>query len=365
MKRNMIAVGMLLFFSAVLWCCSDNSNDNPEKDLSLEQSLDAKAVTLSDAVEEITASKGYQIITMKETTKTGDDEGRFSASITLDDIKGDYAYNPSLNTMFSETKFGMQRLFEKTKDTSLFILRLPKEKADRPWKLYMNEDGDDTLVNDFKITTSEYNYSYSSGFKFDYLLNTAIESEGVPAGELFVDWSISDDLKFNYESKYSFTEDYSIGVDFQFGDTIAYQYNLKKAEDVLYKEKIEITKEEGSNQRTFEYSLAIGNIEIVKNSGSEDYKVYRDGTLEEGAVIEVINKNGEPEQADHVFCRKGLDLQITFADESVVILSELIGEETLSKLNEIFSSMYDMYFVKHLVDKVAHEVYYTNMAANN
>lgn len=362
MKRRIVGVGMLLLFAAVLWSCSDSSDNNPEQDLSLERSLEVKAQSLSEAVIDISKSKGYEIITMDDsaTTKTEgeeNDDSRFSMSITLEDIQGLYDYTPPVN---NETWH--QRVFEKTKDTTLFILRLPKEKATNPGKLYMDEEGDSELVNDFIITTTEYNYNYEGGFQFDYLLNSELEVEGEAAGALYVEWSISENLNFDYTSKYSFTDDYSVGVEFELGDTISYEYYLKNGEDVLFKEKVEIVKSEDWNTREFEYSLTIGNIEIVKNSENEDYQVYRDGVLEEGAVIEVIAENGESEEAAVVFCRKGFDLKITFADGTSVVLSELLGEDTLNKMKEIFSSMYDMNFVKHLVDKVAREVYYTNQA---
>jgi len=369
MKRITVAVGMLLLFTVVLWSCSDNSDNNSGQDLSLEQSLDAKANTLSEAIIEISNSKGFEIITMDDsaTTKTGgegdeSDDDRFSMSISLEDIQGLYDYKPSVNDETSETKFGHQRVFEKTKDTTLFILQLPKEKATSPWKLYMNEEGDSELVNDFIITTTEYNYNYAGGFQFDYLLNSEIEVEGEPAGELYVDWSISENLNFDYSSKYSFTDDYSVGIEFEYGDTISYEYNLENGEEVLFKEAVEITKPAGLNKYVHEYSLTIVNVEIVKNSQSDAIQVYRDGVLEENAVVEIINESGDSVESDVAFCRKGRDLKITFEDGTEVILSELLGEETLDKMVEIFSSMYDMNFVKHLVDKVAREVYYTNQA---
>lgn len=369
MKRNIITVGVLLFFSAVLFSCSESSDNNREKGLSLEESLKEKTVSLSTAVNEITSSKGFNILTMNEpTTKTGnEDNTRFSASITLDDVKGVYEYSPAIPAATTETKMGfMSNMFAKTGDSDEFIIKLPKEKAGSPWKLYMQEDGDSTLVNDFVITTSQYNYSFSAGegFSFDYLLNSAIEAEGEAAGELFVDWSINEDRNFEYESKFSFPDNYSVGVEFSHGDTVSYAYNLKNGEDVLFKEEMQFTKGDGENSRTYEYKLEIGIIEIVKNSTSDSYMVYRDGVLEEDAVIEVINNSGESTEADVVFCRKGLDLKITFADESVVVLSELLGQDTLDKMSEIFSSMYDMYFVNHVVNKVAHEAYYLNQSGS-
>ena len=371
MKRNIIAVGALLFFSAVLFSCSDNSDNNPEKGLSLEQSLKEKTVSLTTAVDEITSSKGFDIITMNDletvagTTKQGDDT-RFSANITLDDVKGVYEYSAAIPAATTETKMGYNSKFEKTGDSENFIVKLPKEKAGNPWKLYMTEDGDSVLVNDFVITTTQYNYSFSAGegFSFDYLLNSAIEVDSVPAGELFVDWSINNNLNFEYESKFSFIDDYSVGIKFSHGDTVSYAYNLKNGEDVLFKEEMQFTKGDSTNSRAYEYKLAIGIIEIVKNSTSDSYMVYRDGVLEEGAVIEVINNSGESTEADAVFCRKGRDLKITFADDSVVVLSELLGQDTRDKMAEIFSSMYDMYFVNHVVNKVAHEAYYMNQAGS-
>jgi hypothetical protein len=368
MKRNIVAVGVLLFFSAVLFSCSESSDNNPEKGLSLQESLKEKTASLSTAVNEITSSKGFEIVTMNEpATKTGvegGDDTRFSASITLEDVKGVYEYSPAIPVAAAtETKMGfMSNMFAKTGDSENFIIKLPKEKAGNPWNLYMQEDGDSALLNDFVITTSEYNYSFSAGegFNFDYLLNSAIEVEGVPAGELYVDWSIGGNMNFDYKSKFSFTDDYSVGIEFSHGDTVSYAYNLKNGEDVLFKEEMKFTKVDG--ERTYEYKLAIGIIEIVKNSTSDSYMVYRDGVLEEGAVIEVINNSGESTEANVVFCRKGRDLKITFADESVVVLSELLGEDTLDKMTEIFSSMYDMYFVNHVVNKVAHEAYYMNQA---
>ncbi|MDM8161131.1 hypothetical protein QUH73_15000 [Labilibaculum sp. K2S] len=372
MKRNIIAVGALLFFSAVLFSCSDNSDNNPEKGLSLEQSLKEKTVSLSTAVDEITNSKGFDIVTMTDpetvagTTKQGNDDTRFSANITLDDVKGVYEYSPAIPAATTETKMGYNSKFEKTGDSENFVVKLPKEKAGNPWKLYMTEDGDSVLVNDFVITTTQYNYSFSmdEGFQFNNLINSSITVEDEPAGELYVNWDIAANQNFNYESKFSFTDDYSVGIKFSHGDTVSYAYNLKKGEDVLFKEEMQFTKGDSTNSRAYEYKLAIGIIEIVKNSTSDSYQVYRDGVLEEGAVIEVINNSSESTEADVVFCRKGLDLKITFTDDSVVVLSELLGQDTRDKMAEIFSSMYDMYFVNHVVNKVGHEAYYMSQAGS-
>lgn len=376
MKRNIVAVGMLLFFSAALISCSDSSDKDPEKGLSLEQSLEAKTQSLSSAVESISQSEGYKIVTLSDQTKNGDEgnDDHFSASITLDDVKGVYEYEAGIQPETTETKIGywQMNLFTKTGESEEFIIKLPKEKAGKPWKLYEQEEGDADLVNDFVITTTQYNYSFEfgEGYHFSNLVDAAITVEDEPAGELYVDWSIASDMGFEYESKFTFTDDYSVGIEFMHGESTSYEYNLKQGEEVLFMEKVEFERGTEETNASFEYTLAIGIIKIVKNSANDSYEVYRDGVLEEGAIIEVIQSNaktsgeGENNQEGFAFCRKGLDLKITFADESVIILSELLGEDTLEKMAEIFSSMHDMYFVKHIVNKVAREAQYLNQAGN-
>ena len=190
MRKNIFSVGLLFLFSAFLWSCS--SSDSSTQDQSLQDAISLSTQELNDAITQISTSKGFQIITMNGDTKSEEEEDRFSASITLDEIAGVYDYNPNLNQEEGQAKFGMNRFFERTEDSELFVLRLPKEKADRPIKLYVREDGDEDLVNDFIISTSEYRYEFDSGYNFDYLLNADIEVEEVPAGELQVEWTISD-----------------------------------------------------------------------------------------------------------------------------------------------------------------------------
>ena len=369
MKRNIVAVGLSLLLSAGLWSCSNSSDNNSEKDLSLVQSLDIKAQDLSTAVADISASKGFEIITMDDSnsTKSGSQDGmtddsRFSASITMDDVKGIYDYNPAINNETTQAKFSFQKIFERTGDSDQFIIRLPKEKATSPWNLYVTEAADSSLVNDFVITTSDFHYNYEGGMQFDYLLDTRLDVEDTYAGDLYVNWAISEDHNFKYESNYAFTDDYSVGVNFQFGDTIHYAYNLNNADGVLFGEEIQINKDT-TNHHVMNYTLTIGNIQLMKNSTEDNLLVYRDGVLEEGAVVEVLSEDGTSVDSDIAFCRKGRDLKITFTDGSEVILSDLLGD-SLDMLDTIFSSMSNLYFAEHLVNKVAWEVYYTNLANN-
>ncbi|NOU62062.1 hypothetical protein [Marinifilum caeruleilacunae] len=379
MKRNIVAVGMLLAFSAALWSCSSSDDKTPEQDQTLEQNLTTETQSLAAAVDEITSSEGYGLITMSESTKEGDGEEtdeRFSYdhSITLEDIKGVYDYILPVTEEATETKgWYWNSAFERVDDSDFFEINLPQEKATRPWKLYVEEDGDEELDNDFNVTASQYNMSTvmsNEGYEFDYLLDADITIEEVEAGEIFVDWnmSMSTEMSFEYVSEFGFANGYSVGHEYMFGESFDFAYNLKKDDEVLFMEEVEYTPGNEETDAEYEYALTIGNIKIVKNSSSDEYMVYRDDILEEGAIITLIEDDtkegddeGNEDESDNAFCRGGFDIKITFTDGTEVILSELIGEETLEQLDEIFSSMHDMYFVNKLVDKVAREAYQMNM----
>ncbi|WP_421921251.1 hypothetical protein [Marinifilum sp.] len=415
MKRNIFAVGMLLAFSAALWSCSSSDDKTPDLDQVLDkETVATEAASLAAAVEEITSSPGFELITMSEsgssvkegTEEDGSDE-RFSLaqSITLEDIKGVYDYILPAKDEESNTKMGYgfwHNAFDRVDDSEFFEINLPQEKAERPWKLYVEEDDDAELENNFHIKASEYNSSTETnndGIKFDYMLNADLSIEEEDAGNIIVDWTLDmpgfkmsdeemlDDempgsgMTWTYMSEFGLDNGYSVGHDFILGETVEFAYNLKKDEEVLFMEEVKFNRgSEEDYDADYEYALTIGNIKIVKKSSSDEYEVYRDGQLEEDAVIEILEeeddatKNDEDEgefdedESEDAFCRGGFDIKITFTNddgtEDVVILSELLGEDTLNDLDEIFSSMYDMYFVKNLVDRVAREAYRENTQQN-
>ena len=361
MKKRIFSFGTLLLFSAVLWSCSDDSDNNLEEDLSLVQLMEVKANALSDAVVDISNSKGFEIITVEdgENLKKGGDY-RFEMDITLNDIKGVYDYVQAMNEETTSTKMSQKR-FNKVDESDNFVLRLPKEKAMKPWKLYV--ESDDEIINDFVITTTDYKYTYSGGIKFDYLLDSKIEIAEEKVGELYVDWSISENMNFEYESKFSFDNDYAVGVEFTLGEMNRYEFSLTKGDDILFKEEVEIKKNGDTEEAELEYSIVLGSIKIVFNSEVDAYKVYRNNVLQEGATIVIVKHENDGDGI--AFCRKGRDIKITFDDGTGIELSELVSEDTMELMDKIFSSMYDMKFVKHIVDKVAREVYYTNLANSN
>lgn len=378
MKRNIVAVGVLLL-SATLWSCSDSSSESK----SLEESFQVETQSLSEAVEAIGESKGYNLIVMSNgnSKQTKQSDGGFlnSVNIEFEDVQGVYEYIIPVNEEQTSAKIGMPyKKFEKTGDSTLFVIRLPQEKAFEPWDLYEEEDGDDALDNDFEIAASDYKKTLTldEGFGLNYKLDADLKIEEEFAGEIFMEWNISN-MMMEYATEFGFANDYSVGSEFKLGNEISYEYFLKKAGEILFMEEVEFTKGEGEEEGSFEYVLTIGNIKIVKNSNSSAYEVYRDGILEEDAVITIVeddnqqddesgeegeeNYTDEGEHADDVFCRGGFNVKIEFADGTEVNLEDELGEETIEKLHEIFESIYDMYFVKHVVDHVAELAHKMNM----
>jgi len=358
MKMKLMVYGLLSVFSLGVWSCSENSeNSAPENQLTLKESITEKTVALEEAVTEISSSKGYQILSLNDdtATKSGvenseEDDTMFSADITLEDLKGIYDYAPS--TGDGEQVGGrIAKFFTRTGDSEQFIIRLPKEKASNHRTLFEVTEADSVLVNDFVLTTSDFLYSYSGGMGFNYLLDTRIDIEEEFAGALKINWELGPTTGLNYSSSYTFTDDLTMGIEFNTGDTTNYTYSLTQGEETLYAERISFIKSEEYYRREREYSLTIGNIEIVRSSASDEIQVYKDGVLQENAIVEVLsNSDGDNEYA--AFCRKGRDLQITFDDGTTVVLSELVGD-SLETLAQMFSSLRNVYFATHLVNRMA------------
>ncbi|MFA8433780.1 MAG: hypothetical protein ACEPOZ_04610 [Marinifilaceae bacterium] len=364
MKMKLVGYGLLTTFSMGVWSCSDSSDDSiNENKLTLKESIAEKTMVLDEAVAEISSSKGYQILSLndKTTAKSGienseEDNSLFSASITLENLKGVYDYSPS-NEDTEQIGGGITKFFTQTDSSEQFIVRLPKEKATNYRTLFQVSEADSALVNDFVITTSDFLYSYTGGMGFSYLLDTRIDVEEEFAGALKINWELGSQEGMSYSSSYTFTNDLTMGIEFTTGDTTSYIYGLTQGEETLYSERISFLKSEDSYGREREYSLTIGNIEIIRSSASDEIQVFKDGVLQENAIVEVLSEtNGDTELT--AFCRKGRDLQITFDDGTTVVLSELVGD-SLETLDEMFSSLRNVYFATHLVNHMALNIYNT------
>lgn len=357
MKRKSIAVGLVCLFAAGLWNCSNSPETGIDDHRSLKESLSGETINLERAVGTISQSPGFEILTNTGNTKSTTEDDRFTASITMDNLKGiyDYQINPddSVNTITQQNRY-----FKKTDESDHFIIRLPKEKAADHSYLFSYSEQDTTLVNDFVITTNDFLYHYSGGINFKYLLDTRIDIEDQFAGTLKINWDLNSLTNMDYSCSYGFEQDYAVGVNFHRGDTLSFQYLLTKEDEPLYREKYTLLPKGDSTTRDREYSLLIGDIEIIRNSSSDTFQVYKGEVLQENATVEIIAQTDQ--QEDNVaFCLKGRDMQITFDDGTTVLLSTMMGD-SLETLNTLFKSLADVYFATHLVNRMAFEIYYLN-----
>lgn len=364
MKRNTITIGLFFILGLAMWNCTDADLDNAT-DKTTQKELNAQAKNLSIAVKQISQSKGFEIITLKGKTKTAKTDDGTTLKIAIDNVKGEYAFQKQSrklgNGLFSD--------FKKTKDTSLFIIKMPKDIIHKPWSVRENKTTEE-IENNFEVITKKYLYEITgTPMKLNYNLESSFKLDNTNAGSLIINWAMEDKMNAVYDSQYKFDEEYMVGTNLKFGQTTVCEYYLNQGDKTLYKEKCKFSLHSNTDDDNFEYNLSIQNIEI-KFSGDK-YVIFRDGKEEKDANIEVImNMNGDDKNTRDsrnesiMLCMSSLDLKITFSDKTEIILSELIGKDTLSKMKEIFDSMYDMYFVKHIIDRVATQVYYMNMEVN-
>ena len=124
--------------------------------------------------------------------------------------------------------------------------------------------------------------------------------------------------------------------------------------DVLLKESLQTVKNDSTWGREKEYSLTIGNVEIVRNTSTDSIAVYVDGTLQENATVDFIYS--EPNRGECWFSARTRDIQITFDDGTQTTLSELIGP-SMDILKNMVGSMHNMYFASNVVDYIAWNIY--------
>ena len=369
MKKNVSVIGALLIVSLLFSNCEDSSNqfDQTTENLSLKESVASAALNLEEAVGIIEKSQAYEWLVDDQSNLKSDllDDAP-ATKIILDDLKGVYEYAPTPKEGVKSFGYDGQKytFFNRTGDSDYFVIQLPFEKVTHPRLLFKIEEGDDELENNFTMTTSDFLYESSKMFtNHKYKLATRFDKDGEYAGHLWVEEEKSNLFEVHHTSRFGFEEEYFLNVKMDFADTLLLQYSLEDDEDnILYKEKIiyAIAAEvEHLNQR-FSYELQVGTVRVVQKLDEEFnivYEIYKDGELQENAVVEVVVNEGEVETSlNCMFVNKRKDLQIIFDDESTVILSELIGD-SCETLVGLFDSMKELYFAKCVINQLAYKLY--------
>ncbi|MEI8047319.1 MAG: hypothetical protein WCI92_08065 [Bacteroidota bacterium] len=351
-KTGQIILTIALISTLFLGCTKIDSNSDTN---SLKQSLKSSSANLGKAMDAITASPAFSILTvdggmMKSTVSIAD--SGYDAYISLEQIKGIYDYKPAVKP----DKWGVPliRFFNKTADDNQMIVRMPLEKVKNPRLLRHFSPSDSTLTNNFAIAVSGYHNNYNNYHDFDYALASGISVNNVVAGNLNINSVVSPAKGIHYSAQYAFSGSYTAQYKSNSGDTTVSEFTILENDNVLYQEKLlSIRNDTAHFGRETQYMLTIGNVQIVKKSGNTKPEIYLNGILQPNAIVTIIDVVPDPQAS---VCRKR-DIQITFEDGTTTTVSALISS-SVSNIKTLFESLHQVYFAAYIVDWIAYDIYY-------
>jgi hypothetical protein len=355
-KTGRIFLSAFLFVAILTSCAKNEGNLNQA---SLKQAIDQGAVKLNTAMNTISATQAYSILTMNEgsmmKSSTATDS-IYRVYIPLEKIKGVYEYNK----VSKHNNWGMSFLhfFTKTADNSQMIVRMPLKKVTRPGNLRHYSKADSSLTNNFSIAVSDYHNNYNSFRDYDYVLSSEISVDNVVAGNLNINTLISPTLGTHYTSQYAFAGSYTAKYKYESGDTTSSSFTIMNGANILYEEKLFTIKNDTAKfGREHQYILTIGNVQIIRNSDTKKVQIAVDGVVQPGAVVTILDKEGDKEGDNEASVCKKRDIQITFEDGTVKTVSALIGE-SVNNIKTLYSSLHQVYFAAYIVDWIAYDIYY-------
>jgi hypothetical protein len=344
-----IILGIVLFISILVSCTKSGIMVTN----SLKKSITQGAHSINIAMNTIASSEAYSVLTVTgPITKGLNAEAGYKVYITLDTVKGVYDYIPIQKT----DKWGQSliRYFSKSADNSKMIVSMPLSKVINPWTLRTCKAADTLLTNNFSISVSDYHNNYNSYHDFDYILKSEISIDKAVAGNLNIKYIISPTLGVDYASQYDFTGGYTADYKYASGDTSVSSFAISSAGKVLYEEnRLTIKTDTGRFGREHQYTLTIGDVQIVRESGSKTVDVYVGGVLQTNATVSIVDKIADSEAS----ACKGRDIQITFDDGTTTTISALIGS-SIDNIKTLFDSLHSVYFAAYVVDWIAYDIYY-------
>lgn len=341
MKKSVLTI--VIISGLVGWGCSRFETEK----LSLKQSVEKGVADVNSAINIISGTRGYEILCTDAAALKSETD--FRDSITLDMVAGIYDFNPDLS--HSYPFFIPYRMFERTGESDLMLVNLPQRLVFHPRFLHTLPAPDSVLKNDFTITASDYHFFYTWFNKFDYKLDAGFELDSEDLGNYDAVASGSEESGISYSTEYSFTEGYSIGVNFESGDSSVSSFVLADGDDILLKET-RISVRQGFHRKERLYILTLGNVEIRRGTAIDSIQVYLDGVLQKEAGAKITDDKG----SDGTFCHHR-DILLTFDDGTTMNLSELL-EPSREILRNLFDSLHSMKLAKHIVDYIAISIYY-------
>ena len=365
MKTKIIYLTVFLA-GFIFWSCNKSATNTiqTEPTVSLKSALTRGVQNLTTAVNSITTSTGYQVVTgpadltTKSLTLTPLDTA--SHSILLANIAGLYDYKA---TFVKIGRFSiLTRFFNKTADSTLMVVRLPESKVTNSRTLLKYSPSDTLLANDYVITLSDYDFTYRLWGGYDYRMASSTVIKGVAAGTYKIQSSNNNTTNSHFEAEYDFPNGYITSITYAPGDTAISDYSISNGTTVLYEEQYTSIRSDSLHQRReTNYSLTIGNVKIVRQldsgkSSLDSAKVYVDGVLEPKAKVSVVNNTTDT--VDNTVTSQKRDLLITFDDGTTATISSL-ASAAIPTINALFTSLHQANFATAIVDWIAWDVYYT------
>ena len=365
MKTTKIYLALTLL-SFVAWSCT--TQDDLSSNKSLKTSINASAVSLTSAVNSITSSAGYKLLSSSKSSTTAPSkvQGTFfpydttAVAFNLADVAGVWDYKAALNY---RKHVPLNSFFQKsTTETSTdFILRLPETKIKNPFSLWSYSPADTTLTNNYVVDVNNYKRWYQQyrpgAYWFDYEMNSNIKIGGTNVGDLGIVTSNHQATGYKFVSSFAFDNGYNASTSYTTGDTILSVYNIAKAGTILYQEKFTAYRTSTTSRyREKLYDLTIGNVEIVRTAGPnslDSAKVYVGGVLQTKSKVEIITLTSTDEST---ITKKTRTIQITFDDGTTTTVKDLLGS-TIDDIGLIFSTIREAYFATDIVDKVSAYIY--------
>ncbi|MDP4238502.1 MAG: hypothetical protein Q8904_03405 [Bacteroidota bacterium] len=369
MKTKSYYLGLVLL-GFLTWSCSnkDEAGLTSASQGSLKIAMNTGAQNLTTAMSAITNSKGYQVLESSGPTlgpslvKSASSSTSFVSApqdtIPLSAIAGIYDYKAAKYKKWRPELFNF---FAKTGTSTDFIVRLPESKVKNPGSLFRFTPTDTTLVNNYVIDVSKYNYNFGR-FLWNYDLTSTITIDNTEAGVLNIQSSNNRTDGYHFMSDFAFANGYDAKIVYSTGDTILSDYNISKAGAIIFEEKFtSIKADAASRHREKEYSLTIGNVTVVRspthaNNGLDSAKVYVGGVLQAKATVKFIDITSKSDTTEFSIVGHNRDLQITFDDGTTQTVSQLLGS-TITDVRTLFTSLRQVYFATSVVDWVAWDIY--------
>jgi hypothetical protein len=349
MKRNILVIAVV--FGMIAWSCS---KVDTSQQLNLKQSIDKNVADINTALSKISATKGYQILSVgsNPAAKVYAPGISFKDSVTLALVAGIYDYQFDTIPMHHNFQFPY-RLFKKTGTSSMMIVNLPQRLIFHPRYLHSFIRPDSVLKNDFTITASDYHLYFNSWNSLDYKLTAGLTLNSADLGSFDISAASTSFKNQSNSSKYTFTGGYGISTAWQSGDTSKSSFSLLKDNDALLMETtLYVWKSFHKIER--QYDLIIGNVEIKRGFGIDSIQVYMNGVLQKKAGAKITDSA----ESTGTIC-SNRDILLTFDDGTTTKLSTLIGP-ALTQLKTLVSSLHDMYFAENIVDYIAINIYFNS-----